>query len=179
MKRTQRIALSGISGALGLAALAGAAFVPTANAAFWAVAALCLLIPMADNSKTSIIFAVLVFTVISALALLISGNFFELLPFIGFVGPYTVIWYFLNGTKLPMFIKYIIEYVLLFLGIWLTYTLIKELAFEHVQAIDDFVRDKWWLGLIIIAAGLPIFNFALKYGKQLIDQAFNKYRQSK
>ena len=173
MKKSLGIALAGIGSALALLSLIGAAFLPTANIAFWTFATLCVMIPAFIDAR-SFIYSLLSFLVVSALALIITGNFLQILPFSLMFCPYAFAWFFFKNKKFSIVIKYLFEYIIFFILITCCYFFLKWLIAPQMNEIDEFLLKWWWIIIIILFGFLPLYNFVLNQGKILIKNTFLK-----
>ena len=173
MKKSFGIALTGIASALALLSLIGAAFLPTANIAFWAVATLCVMIPVFIDAK-SIIFSLLSYLVVSVLALVITIDFLQILPFSIIFCPYALFWVFFKNKNLKTIIRYFLEYIIFIVLIIIWYFSLKWLVATQMNKIDEFLLRWWWLIAIVLVGFLPLYDFVLNQGRVLVRHTFAK-----
>ncbi|MGN0771304.1 MAG: hypothetical protein ACI4MI_01825 [Christensenellales bacterium] len=162
MKRSYRIAISGISAALAIVALMLAIFLPTAKLAFFVISALCVSLPLTQGLWWSGVATYAVAAVIGFLA----GNI-KALPFILFFGLYSLItwlldykFYSLRFAKVAKIIIIVIAKVGYFaLAFWACYRLMGVVISDVVIGTLRFNTPIFWLaGIILFCIYDPLYR---------------------
>ena len=157
MKRSNVIALAGISAALSYVAIILSFYVDIMTLSFGAIAGISLMLPLAVGSVSGAIFAYVSASILSGLTV---G--FGALTFIIFFGPFTIIGYLVDfklyeKLKLKKWAKLIIGYTIkgVYYSISVTAVYFIMSAFGNV----DFLLEPQWLWLGVIALILIFFLF--------------------
>lgn len=118
MKRTKKIALSGISTALATIFLVFGNYIPLLDYSFYLLSSLCLTIPFATKEVK---WGLLSFAVSTILGMIFVPNLMVMFSFFAFFGPYAMLAGIMRLKKVKNFLQYIIKGVFFALSIFLMY----------------------------------------------------------
>lgn len=171
MRRSYKIALSGVVGAIASVLLIGAVYFPV-TLTLSVVASFVVVIPAIAYDKAAG-YCIAVAAVAAALAMIISGRFFYVLPFAVLFAPYMIVKIYVDRSKLLAPFKWLIKYgvleIALGLLVLLTFLFFAE-NWKHFTSLDWF----WWVFLlapqVIIIPYDLIAGSGIKYVSTLIKK---------
>ena len=166
MKRSYRIAISGISAALTIISLLLAMFLPTAKVAFFVISALCVSLPLTQGLFWS---ALASYVVASAVGFL-AGNI-KALPFILFFGLYSLVAWLLDfrfyDLRLTRAVKIILITVIklayFVLAFWACYKLMGVVISDIVIGSLRLSEPIFWaVGVVLFCVYDPLYRIVFK-----------------
>lgn len=159
MRKSYKIALSGITVALSIVLLTLAYFIPMGKLCFYTLSSMALLMPL---SKKMYGYAVLT-AVATALFSLLIGNVLLFVPYVLFFGIHPILTIVLRDIKLKKVIAVIIKQIYFNISIFLIYIIIKEFL-----AFPDYVIKYIYLFAIALNVALYIYDeFMLRLSKRV------------
>ena len=167
MKRSYRIAISGISAALTIISLMLAMFLPTAKVAFFVISALCVSLPLTKGLFWSSLASYVVASAIGFLA----GNI-KALPFILFFGLYALITWLLDfrfyHLRMPRAVKIILITIIksayFVLAFWACYKLMGVVISDIVIGTLRLNAPIFWVAAILLFCAYdPLYRIVFKY----------------
>ncbi|MGN0797559.1 MAG: hypothetical protein ACI4M5_05055 [Christensenellales bacterium] len=182
MKRSYRIAISGISAALTIISLLLAMFLPTAKVAFFVISALCVSLPLTQGLFWS---ALASYVVASAVGFL-AGNI-KALPFILFFGLYSLVAWLLDfrfyTTRLPRAVKIILITVIKLayfaLAFWACYKLMGVVISDIVIGTLRLNTPIFWaVGLVLFCAYDPLFRVTFQLVSRRVGKVIRRSEPS-
>ena len=176
MKPVKRIAMSGIGTALGVLCLMAVVYLPTMNVAFSFLAGACVTLSfLADFRSWG--WSLLSFFAAATLAVVLTGNVVELLPFCVFFGPFA--WLkLLVDEKIPIrAVRWVLKFVWVNLSLVAMYFLFRAFLL-NAEEFEVFVRQYWWLTLLVVNLLTVPYDYLLRetnaFLKKYLAKFFNR-----